>query len=236
MHSVIRRALMFVVLSAVSAATTACGPAAGSTSESRPSPAGQRPLTKAQLAEALPDGGELPGFTTVPQSMALLEAEDVVTADRPSCRPIADMMSVRPKHPRKAVVWATMKPDGAAPEAAPGSVTLTSHTGQDAETWMAELREALTECRGFTARSQRGWTHRFSVRPLAAARTGDDSVTYLLTNVLSPDGKGNVMTVVRTGGVFATYLMNEDAEVPVPVPASVASRQHKKLRAAAARR
>ncbi|MFM9499890.1 hypothetical protein ACKI1Q_40705 [Streptomyces galilaeus] len=218
MHRGIRHALMFAVLSATSIATTACGPAADSASGSQPSPSGQHPLTEEQLTKALPDDGELAGFTTVPQSLALLEAEDVVTTDKPPCRPIADMMSVRPKHQRRAMVWATMKPNEAPPEAPPGSVTLTSHAVKDAEAWMAELKEALADCDQFTARSQRGWTHRFSVRPLSTAKAGDDSVTYLLT-------------VVRTGGTFATYLVNQDTDVPVPVPASIANQQHKELRA-----
>ncbi|MGW1902262.1 hypothetical protein ACWCQB_33885 [Streptomyces hirsutus] len=234
MHSGIRRTLMFAVLSAISMATTACSSASKSTSVPRPSASEQQPLTEAQLTGALPDSDELPGFTTEPQSLALLEAKDVVTTYQPSCRPIADMMSVRPKYPRQAMVWATMQPNDAPPGVTPGSVTLTSHAVKDAKAWMVELRQALTKCGQFTARSQRGWTHRFSVRPLSTAKAGDDSVTYLLTNALAPKGRGNVMTVVRTGGTFTTYLMNQDSDVLVPVPASIANQQHKKLRAAAA--
>ncbi|MFI8308969.1 hypothetical protein ACIF80_37400 [Streptomyces sp. NPDC085927] len=187
-------------------------------------------MTEADLTEALPDGGELPGFVAVPQDLALLEAEDVVTADTAACRPIADMMSVHPRHPRNAMVWATMKPQGAPADATPGSLTLTSHEDKAARAWMAELKQALSNCTEFTATSKRGWTHRFSVRPLPQVKAGDDSVNYVLTNALAPDGKGNVMTVVRTGGAFATYLMDQDAGKPVPV--AVANQQHKKLQGA----
>ncbi|MEU6987331.1 hypothetical protein ABZ946_28520 [Streptomyces sp. NPDC046324] len=131
------------------------------------------------------------------------------------------------------MVWATMKPDNAPSEATPGSLTLTSHTVKDAEAWMFEFREALATCSRFKATSQRGWIHRFKVRPISTAKAGDDSVTYLLTNILAPNGKGNVITVVRTGGTLATYLVNQDADVPVPVPASIANQLHKKLQAAA---
>ncbi|MFD3945524.1 hypothetical protein [Streptomyces sp. NPDC058579] len=233
MHRGIRRALTVAVLSATSIATTACGPTADSASGPKPSPPNEQPLTEEQLTKALPDVSELAGFTTMPQSLPLLEAEDVVTTDKLACRPIADMMSVRPKHQRRAMVWATVKPDSAPPEATPGSLTLTSHTLKDAEAWMAEIKNALVSCSQFKATSQAGWIHRFNVRPLSTAKAGDDTVTYLLTNILAPNGKGNVMTVVRTGGTLATYLMNEDADLPVPVPASIANQQHKELQAAA---
>ncbi|WP_406858741.1 hypothetical protein ABZO31_00070 [Streptomyces sp. HUAS MG47] len=227
-----RRALTFAVLSAITIATTACGSAADSADGPRHSSPGQHPLTEEQLTKALPDGNELVGFTTVPQSLALLEAEDVVTTDKPACRPIADMMSVRPKHVRRAMVWATIKPDNAPPEATPGSLTLTSHAVEEAEAWMAEIRKALAGCSQFTATSERGWTHRFSVRPLPSAKVGDDSVTYLLTNPLAPEAGGNAVTVVRTGGSFATYLMSSDKGQPPPVPASIAKHQHRKLQTA----
>lgn len=235
MRNGIQRVLISAALSTV-VATTACSPAAGPT-DGKPEPPApaQAPLTKAQLTGALPAGAEVPGFTVKPQDLALLEAEDVVTADKAACSPISDMMSVRPRHQRQAMVWATMKPDGASPRATPGSLTLSSHAVEDAEAWMAELRTALAGCTEFTATSRRGWTYRFSVRPLSTEEVGDGSVAYLLTNTLAPDGKGNVMTIVRTAGTFATYLMNSDAEKPAPAPAAVATQQHNKLQAAASR-
>ncbi|WP_327678659.1 hypothetical protein [Streptomyces sp. NBC_00467] len=190
------------------------------------------PLTKAQLADALPEDGELNGFTTKTQASILLEAQDVVSVDEAACRPIADMMSVRPRHPRKAMVWATLKPDEAPPEASPGSVVLSSHAVEDAVAWMAELKEALTDCAEFTAVSQRGWTFRFIVQSLPATKAGDDSATYVLTNTAVGAQGGNTMTVVRTGAVFATYLMNEVAGKPNPIPAEAAQQQHRKLQAA----
>ncbi|MEV0501705.1 hypothetical protein AB0I84_29480 [Streptomyces spectabilis] len=186
------------------------------------------------MSKALPEGEELPGFLAAPQDVALLEAEDVVTSDKAACRPIADMMSVRPRHPRKAMVWATMKPrDAPAGMTASSSLTLSSHELKVAQAWMAELKQALADCSEFTAVSQRGWTHRFSLQPLAPIKAGDDSVSYVLTNALAPDGKGNIMTIVRTGGAFATYLMAPGAGKPVPMSVAVANQQHRKLQAAA---
>ncbi|MFG2640137.1 hypothetical protein ACGFYP_04045 [Streptomyces sp. NPDC048370] len=140
----------------------------------------------------------------MPQDLALLEAEDIVTADKAACRPIADMMSVSPQHRRNGMVWATLKPQDAPADATPGSLTLTSHEDKAARAWMAQLKQALSDCTEFTATPERAWTHRFSVRPLASVKAGDDSVSYVLTNTLAPDGKGNVMSVIRTGGAFAT--------------------------------
>ncbi|MBZ9644307.1 hypothetical protein [Streptomyces sp. PSKA30] len=226
---------MVGVLSAAAAATAACSPKADPADGKSSSPVSeQKPLTEAELTDALPVGADFPGFIAEPQTMPLLEAEDVVTVDKPACRPIADMMSVRPKHPRQAMVWATIKANDAPSQETPGSVTLTSHTGQEAEAWMDELKEALTSCTTFTATSERGWTHRFTIRPLLPVTAGDDSVTYLLTNALAPDGKGNFMTVVRTGGTFATYLMNQYTGKPGPIAASIADQQHTKLQAIAA--
>ncbi|MCX4821255.1 hypothetical protein OG883_15320 [Streptomyces sp. NBC_01142] len=233
-HSAVRRVLMSIVRSAAAAATAACSSAATPvTAESQRAP-GQKPLTAAELTDALPVDADFPGFTAEPQSMSLLEAEEVVTVDNAACRPIADMMSVHPKRPREAMAWATLKANDAPLRAAPGSVTLTSHADDDAQVWMRELEDALAKCNRFTASSERGWTHRFQVKPLPSVTVGDDSVAYILTSVLAPGGKGNVITVVRTGGTFATYLMNQDADRPSAIPASIAGRQHKKLQLAAA--
>lgn len=109
---------------------------------------------------------------------------------RAACRPVADMMSVRPLHPREAMVWATMKPEGTPTGATPGSLTLTSHEEEVTRAWTAELKQAMTDCTAFTVVSRRGWTHRFGLRPLAPTRAGDGSVSYALTSALAPDGPG----------------------------------------------
>ncbi|MFF5505889.1 hypothetical protein [Streptomyces roseolus] len=189
-------------------------------------------MTESDLTKVL-SGGDVPGFAVTPQTMPLLEAADVVTTKTAACRPVADVMSVRPLHPRKAMVWALMKPEGLPDNASSGSLTLTSHEEGTARTWMAELKRATTDCTRFTAVSQVGWTHRFSVRPVPAAEAGDESVSYLLVNALAPGGQGNIMTVVRTGGVFATYLANQGSGEPAAMPTDVANQVHERVRAAA---
>ncbi len=190
-------------------------------------------LTESQLSNALPVGSDLPSFTVEPQSALLLEAQDIVTTGQLACRPIADMMSVRPRRPRQAMAWATIRSDDAS--ATSGSVILTSHRGEEASAWMAELKVAVTGCTNFVATSERGWTHRFTVRKIPPMDAGGDAVSDLITNVLSPDGKGNVMTIVRTGATFATYLLDEQDDGPIPIPDSIATRQHKKIQAVGTR-
>ncbi|MGW5003456.1 hypothetical protein ACWEP8_38020 [Streptomyces hydrogenans] len=189
-------------------------------------------MTESDLTKVL-SAGDVPGFAMTPQTMPLLEAADVVTTNIAACRPIADMMSVRPLYPRKAMVWALMKPEALPADASSGSLTLTSHEEEAARTWMAELKRATTDCTQFTAVSQVGWTHRFSVRPVSTVKAGDDSVSYLLVNALAPGGRGNIMTIVRTGGVFATYLANQRSDEPTAMPTDVTDQVHKRVQATA---
>ncbi|MER5257280.1 hypothetical protein [Streptomyces sp. NPDC002855] len=205
---------MFVVLSTV--ALAACGTP----------PDSDEPLSAAALRDALPAADGLPGYTAKAQSLPLLEKQDVVTVDKPACRPIADMMSVRPKYPRQALVWATLEDKDASVE---GSLALSSLARDGADAWMRDLKAARTQCTEFTATSERGWASPFTVEPLPPAKAGDDSVAYVLTNTRAPGARGNSITVVRTGGTLATYLLMGE---PRTVPASAAGKQHEALRQA----
>ncbi|MFI6090733.1 hypothetical protein [Streptomyces sp. NPDC051218] len=147
--------LMFVVASVL--AVTACSASA----------APQAPLGDTALRDALPTADALPRFKATAQKAPLLEKQDIVTADKAACRPIADMMNVRPKHPRKALVWATL--DGA-DTAEGGSLALSSFAGDGADAWMSELKVARTDCTEFTATSKRGWSFRFTVEPSLPSR------------------------------------------------------------------
>jgi hypothetical protein len=221
-------------LSVFVAASTACSPATGFTAGKTQSPAAAgKPLTKLQLTKALITDTDISGFTVESQAMDLLHPNDIVTSSPTDCQPIADIMSVRPVHRRQAMAWATFKPTGTADGDTPGSVTLSSHTSSDAMAWMADLKKALATCTAFTATSQAGWTYRFTVQNLSPAKAGDGSVAYLLTNTRAPDGKGNVVSVVRTGSTLATFLNSEGRGKPAAVPESLARQQHGKLQAAA---
>ncbi|MGW1073913.1 hypothetical protein [Streptomyces sp. NPDC002537] len=185
------------------------------------------------MTDALPDGSDFPGFTAVRQKDPLLEAKDVVKTGTAACRPIADIMSVRPEHPRTAMVWATLQAEDAPPEADVSSVTLSSYADGGAKAWLGELRDALKKCDGFTASSELGWTNKFTVSPLHGVKAGDESVAYVLTNTSVRGAKGNVLTVVRTGSSLATYLVPRGDDEAAPMAEDVVGKQDKKLRAAA---
>ncbi|WP_225799929.1 hypothetical protein [Streptomyces sp. NK15101] len=105
------------------------------------------------------------------------------------------MTSVRPPHPREAMVWATVEPEGAPTGATPGSPTPTSHEEEAARAGRAEPKRAMTDRTAFTVVSRRGWTHRFSLRPLAPTRAGDGSVSYVLTGAPASDGRYRTWSV-----------------------------------------
>ncbi|MFG2191283.1 sensor domain-containing protein [Streptomyces sp. NPDC048639] len=235
MPSGIQRVLTCALLSALSVTLTACGPSdqADDDEPGRPR-SGQRPLTSQQLEDALPKGGDLPGFHGDPYDLPLFDHDDVVTTDSPKCRPIAETMNFRPRYERRGLAWAALEPD-AASEEVDGSISLSSHTVADAKAWMADLHKALDECTGFTATSKRGWTFAFTVGRLPTVKAGHGSVSYTLANTSSPDGHAGVMTVVRTWGTLTSYLMSQDPDDPNPVSAAVARRQDERLRAIATR-
>ncbi|MGB8943004.1 MAG: hypothetical protein WCD21_22595 [Streptomyces sp.] len=106
---------------------------------------------------------------------------------------------------------------------------LSSFVRDEASVWMSELKAARTDCTEFTATSKRGWAFRFTVKPLPAVSAGDDSVAYILTNTQASGAKGNSITVVRTGGTLASYLLESQ---PRAMPGSAASKQHEVLRRA----
>ncbi|MDJ0386394.1 hypothetical protein [Streptomyces sp. G-G2] len=206
-----------VALLVLSAAVAGCTSGA-------PAGKGGFALTSAELSDALLTG-EQSGFYATPQEEPLLEDVDVVTAADPSCQPLADLTSVTPKHVPVGTAWAALEVRGAATE---GSVVLTSYARGEAEAKMGELKAALATCRELSASSRRGWSERTSVVALPSVSVGDESVSYSVTSAEAP-GKGRVMTIVRTGGSMAVYLI--PAEVNRS-PASLMKQQHKKIHAA----
>ncbi|MER8098128.1 hypothetical protein [Streptomyces goshikiensis] len=181
-------------------------------------------LTSAELSGTLLTG-EQSGFYATPQEDPLLEDVDVVTAADPSCQPLADLTSVKPKHAPVGTAWATLQPRGVATA---GSVVLTSYARGEAAVKMGELKAALTTCKEVSTSSRRGWSARASIVALPSVSVGDESVSYSETSAEAP-GKGRVTTIVRTGGSMAVYLIPVEVNGP---PASLMNQQHKKIQAA----
>ncbi|MFF7211823.1 hypothetical protein ACFZAU_15030 [Streptomyces sp. NPDC008238] len=143
-----------------------------------------KPLTEEELSKALLRDSDVPGLTAdVGPGLPLFDQDDVVTASPRECQPLADLMSVRPRHARKALVWEVLDGvrDGAGETS--GSLALSSHTPAEALAWVADLKGALPGCARFQAMSAAGWDHGFSVKELAPVKAGDEAVAYLITNL-----------------------------------------------------
>ncbi|MDX3075322.1 hypothetical protein ACIP98_37265 [Streptomyces sp. NPDC088354] len=213
------------VLVAVAAMCAGCGSRPGAAKATE-----DRSLGKGELTRALLRDSDVPGLSAdVGPGMPLFDPDDVVTASPPRCQPLADMMSARPRHARKALVWETLDGVRGAGGTTSGSLALSSHTEAEARAWVAELKEAVPECGGFRARSAAGWEYGFTVKDVAPVEAGDEAVSYLITNASAPGGKGNVESVVRTGGTLSQFLLPQGEGDPVAVPEAVARRQHERL-------
>ncbi|MFB7290578.1 hypothetical protein [Actinacidiphila glaucinigra] len=68
------------------------------------------------------------------------------------------------------------------------------------------------------------------MKEVRAPAAGDDAVSYLITNASAPDGRGNVESVVRTGGTLSMFLLSQGEGEPTAVPEAVARKQHERLR------
>ncbi|MFJ8554843.1 hypothetical protein [Streptomyces sp. NPDC093676] len=193
-------------------------------------PRDDKPLTRKELAKALLRDSDVPGLSAdVGPGLPLFDQDDVVTASPPTCQPLADMMSVRPRHPRTALVWEVLDGVRGAGGKTSGSVALSSHTTAEAQAWMADLAKALPHCGTFEATSAAGWDYTFTVQALAPVKAGDQSVSYLITNSTAPGGKGNVESVIRTGGTLSTFLLQQGEDRPAAVPEAIAREQHERL-------
>ncbi|MFJ4846885.1 MULTISPECIES: hypothetical protein [unclassified Streptomyces] len=226
MRDLVRQLAVSAALVATVGVSAACGgsPKAGAAVD-------EKPLTKAELTKALLRNADVPGLAVdIGPGLPLFDPDDIVTATPAACQPIADTMSVRPRHARRAQVWETLDMPGTGGTAS-GSVALSSHAEDEARAWIADLKTALPKCGHFSATSAAGWTYGFDVRQVPAPAEGDDAVSYLITNTIAPDGKGNVESVVRTGGTLSEFLLPQGNGEPASVPEALARKQHERLRA-----
>ncbi|MEU4093236.1 hypothetical protein [Streptomyces sp. NPDC026673] len=223
-----RRLVRHLVPVALTAAVVSCAGCDGQSAV--PKPTDLAPLSKEELSKALLRDSDVPGLTAdAGRGMPLFDQDDVVTASPRECQPLADMMSVRPRHTRKALVWEVVDGVRDAAGETSGSLALSSHTAAEAQAWMADLKAALPGCTHFQATSDAGWDYRFSVKELTPVTAGDEAVSYLITNLSAPEGKGNVQSVIRTGGTLSSFLLAQGTGEPRSVPEALARKQHERL-------
>ncbi|MEU6344583.1 hypothetical protein ABZ883_26960 [Streptomyces sp. NPDC046977] len=227
MRDLVRQLAVSVALAATVGVSAACGgsPKAGAAVD-------EKPLTKAELTKALLRNADVPGLTVdIGPGLPLFDPDDIVTASPTACQPIADTMSVRPRHARRAQVWESLDGVRGAAGTTSGGVVLSSHAEDDARAVVADLKKALPKCGHFSATSAAGWTYGFDIQQVPAPAVGDDAVSYLTTNTIAPDGKGNVESVVRTGSTLSAFLLPQGNGEPASVPEALARKQHERLRA-----
>lgn len=222
--------------------------------------AGKAPLSLAQLTRSLVTDHDVPGWvvemtqtddgtaTTAPAEgfdPDDLGAQDdtgsrpVLVADKPECRPLADVSSSQPAIHRMASVGATFARATPAAGAAPDEIDqmlIASHAPGDAQKVMAALKGALATCTAFEARDQNGTRTPFRVGRGPAVKVGDESVAYVMTDTADKKTGAALVTVVRTGDTVTSYLSTRTEGGAGQVPLEVARKEDQKLRAALAAR
>lgn len=189
-----------------------------------------RPLTRAELQRALLTQGSVAGYTVRRGPKDALPADATVAADRAECRPIVDAFGSRPKYPRTAYTSASLtKGDlSGTGEGTLSQLLLAAYRVGDAQRWLAELRRAVTVCRGFTAIDGAGDREPLAITPGRNLAVGDASVSFLMRDEAGKDAPVAI-TVVRTGANTATYLSAGTSGRPEPVARAVADEQHRRM-------
>ncbi|WP_328464843.1 hypothetical protein [Streptomyces sp. NBC_00448] len=222
--------------------------------------AGKAPLSVAQLSRALVTDHDVPGWviemtqtddgtaTTAPAGgfdPDDLGAQDdtsgrpVLVADKPECRPLADVSSSQPAIHRMASVGATFAEATPTAGAAPDEIDrmlIASHAPGDARKVMAAIKGALATCTAFEARDQNGTRTPFRVGKGPVVKVGDESVAYVMTDTADKKTGAALVTVVRTGDTVTSYLSTKAEGGAGQVPLEVARKEDRKLRAALAAR
>lgn len=151
---------------------------------------------------------------------------DVLTADKPECQPVADVLSAEPKYKRTATVNRNaLKGDFAAVEAVMVFTYLAAYAPGEAGKSFAELKAALKNCTSFTVKGQKNAQ---TVSEAKAPAVGDESLAFSLDD---PDGP-MVVNVVRVGNAQASLAGSDLMGGQPSVPEEIVVKQAEKLRTA----
>ncbi|MCX5380519.1 hypothetical protein [Streptomyces sp. NBC_00091] len=227
------RAVAAVVTLAVCvAATTACE------SEGRPGVRRAEPLSEAELMSVLPAEKAFPGYTVRPRAAdappsPARTGSELAPGSPEECRALVDFeIDHGLRHRPTARVLADVSRRGdtsgrreKADFAKFHSVALSSYTVEEASAVMDSLKKAVPLCGTFLVYTlsygDQDARIRVGERPAPAA--GDDAVSFDWTVPDIPMNETVPVTLVRTGGVIASYSG--------AVPAGIPQRQHGRLRA-----
>ncbi|KAA6215091.1 hypothetical protein CP973_39555 [Streptomyces albofaciens JCM 4342] len=221
-------------------ATTSCG----SAKPARPTqPPHSEPLTEADLRSLLPSGKTFRGYVARPEeprATAHPPSGTAGTADHPpersklypdappACEALVDFELDHLLHRPTARVWSEITPQFLVHTYSDYTkfhqLTLASYSVEEAKAVMASLKGALPSCDAFSLYTLAfgDQTGSVTVGPWSAPKAGDDAVAYTWTIKGIPMDQTVPVTVVRTGGVIASYSGAVRDDIP--------RQQHDRLR------
>ncbi|MEU6355445.1 hypothetical protein ABZ896_40060 [Streptomyces sp. NPDC047072] len=145
--------------------------------------------------------GKNAGFEFKKVSEADALAGQDMEADKAECQPIASLAGGYTHIKAVSVEHRSLQPSEAK-NATIGSMWLASHSEENAERVMTDLRTSLKKCaKGFKTL---GLTYK-DVKQLKDPSLGDDAVGYRITNVVNKQSVTMTYTIVRKGGVIAAF-------------------------------
>ncbi|MFB6552162.1 hypothetical protein [Streptomyces sp. NPDC056405] len=181
---------------------------------------GPQALKKATIS------GKSKGFEFKKVAAADAEAGRDMKADKVECQPIASLAGGYTHIEAVSVEHRSLDPVEAK-NATVGSMWLASHSKKNAKRVMTDLRTSLKKCPdGFKTL---GLVYK-DVQQLKDLPFGEDALSYRITNVVAKQTVPMTYTVVRKGGVIATfYGLNMLKPKDSAIPASVVEEQLKQL-------
>ncbi|WP_225802474.1 hypothetical protein [Streptomyces sp. NK15101] len=229
MRTSVRSTAVAVTAASLALFVTACGGgekgddedtgkgAAPSASATSAAPAAEA-LSAAELEKLIVEQADLPGHQVQKAKAADILKADAVSADKPSCTPLAHAMSaVATGEPgasaqRKAIEVPKTEGATASPEEALGalaapitSVTLGSYEGQGAQEAFASLKTAGTDCAGgFTLLGGGEKTQITKVAPETVS-AGDESLAWTVTTGADGESFVTKLVVFRKGNTLASF-------------------------------
>ncbi|ALO10453.1 Lipoprotein [Streptomyces venezuelae] len=199
-------------------------------------------LSAAELEKLIVGQADLPGHQVQKAKAGEVPLAAAVSTDKPSCKPLADVMSyVAPGKPgatatRKAIEVPKTDGSAASPEEALGAlaapvtgVTLGSYDGQGAQETFASLKTAGTECAGGFTLIGGGEKTKISAVAPEPVTAGEEALAWTVTTDL--DGRPFVTKVVvfRQGGTLASFSTLSFGGTVKALPKAIVDAQAAKL-------
>ena len=226
---------------APTASATSGAPAASSAPATSSEPAAKA-LTAAELEKLIVEQADLPGHQVQKAEAGEIPASSAISADKPSCKPLADAMSyLAPGKPavsahRKAIEVPKTEGKTASPEDALGAlaapvtgVALGSYDGQGAQEAFASLKTAGTDCAGgFTLIGGGERTKITQVAP-ETVTAGEEALAWTVTTDVEGKPWVTKLVVFRQGNTLASLSTISFGGTVKALPKAIIDAQAAKL-------